>query len=247
MIRIAIARAIIKNPAILLLDEATSALDTESERLVQEALDKATASGNITSIVIAHRLSTIKNADKIVVMSKGEVLEIGSHEQLIAKRGAYYELVQAQELKVKEHEEEEEESESPFESEGDDDIAVELEKQSFFQRVTTNGSIGVKSDENDKRTNLHKMTTKDSIADKRTNLRKMTTRDSTAKSIEEIQEEEYKMKLKQSSPFWKIFKLQKPEYALMFLGLIGSIVNGLIFPAFSVVFTSMLSTFSKNE
>lgn len=94
--RIAIARAIISNPPILLLDEATSALDTKSEGIVQEALDKA--SENRTTIVIAHRLSTIKNASKIVVMSKGEIIEQGTHAELLAKQGMYYGLVDAQKL-----------------------------------------------------------------------------------------------------------------------------------------------------
>ncbi|KAG5362734.1 Leptomycin B resistance protein [Yarrowia sp. B02] len=94
--RVAIARAIISNPPILLLDEATSALDTRSEKVVQQALDRAAR--HRTTIVIAHRLSTIKNADKIVVMSKGEILEQGSHDQLIAARGTYYELVGAQRI-----------------------------------------------------------------------------------------------------------------------------------------------------
>lgn len=94
--RIAIARAIISNPPILLLDEATSALDTKSEGIVQEALDKA--SENRTTIVIAHRLSTIKNASKIVVMSKGEIIEQGTHADLLAKEGMYYGLVDAQKL-----------------------------------------------------------------------------------------------------------------------------------------------------
>jgi subfamily B ATP-binding cassette protein MsbA len=92
--RIAIARAILKNPQILILDEATSALDTESERVVQEALDRLMVGR--TSFVIAHRLSTIKNADKILVMEKGKIVEEGNHDELMAKDGLYAHLYQIQ-------------------------------------------------------------------------------------------------------------------------------------------------------
>lgn len=88
--RVSIARAVLKNPPILILDEATSALDTESEKLVQEALEKLME--NRTSLVIAHRLSTIRRADKIIVLSKGEILEEGTHDELMERQGSYYKL-----------------------------------------------------------------------------------------------------------------------------------------------------------
>ncbi len=94
--RLSIARAVLKNPPIMILDEATSALDTESERLVQDALEKMMK--NRTSVVIAHRLSTIQNADTIVVLSKGKIVEQGKHVDLLQKKGTYYSLVEMQSL-----------------------------------------------------------------------------------------------------------------------------------------------------
>ena len=92
--RIAIARAILKNPPIMILDEATSALDTQSERLVQDALDNLMS--NRTSLVIAHRLSTIVNADKIVVMERGRIMEEGTHIELLERNGIYKKLIDMQ-------------------------------------------------------------------------------------------------------------------------------------------------------
>ena len=94
--RLSIARAVLKNPPIMILDEATSALDTESEKLVQDALEKMMQ--NRTSIVIAHRLSTIQKADNIIVMQKGEIVEQGKHAELISKNGTYARLVALQSL-----------------------------------------------------------------------------------------------------------------------------------------------------
>ena len=95
--RLTIARAVLKNPPILILDEATSSLDTESERLVQDAINHMMQ--NRTSIVIAHRLSTIRHADEIIVLHQGEIAERGSHQELIGKEGIYKRLVDMQEVK----------------------------------------------------------------------------------------------------------------------------------------------------
>ena len=95
--RVTIARAVLKNPPILILDEATSSLDTESERLVQDAINHLMQ--DRTSLVIAHRLSTVRHADEILVLQKGSIVERGTHDELVAKSGFYKRLVDLQEVK----------------------------------------------------------------------------------------------------------------------------------------------------
>ncbi|GAP87440.1 putative ABC multidrug transporter mdr1 [Rosellinia necatrix] len=152
--RIAIARAVVSDPKILLLDEATSALDTKSEGVVQAALEAA-AEGR-TTITIAHRLSTIKDAHNIVVMSQGAIIEQGSHDDLLQKKGAYYNLVTAQNIaavqapKDQEGEEEEEDDDAQlirrmssvrsgvaYSADPDDNIAAKLKRSSTQASVSS--------------------------------------------------------------------------------------------------------------
>merc|ERR1719336_3242500 len=100
--RIAIARAILKKSKIILLDEATSALDTKSEKIVQDALDALIAAQSATCIIIAHRLSTIQNADQIIVLEAGKIVERGTHQKLMQKQGVYAHMVDAQAMAMAE-------------------------------------------------------------------------------------------------------------------------------------------------
>ncbi|PAV80414.1 hypothetical protein WR25_23584 [Diploscapter pachys] len=119
--RIAIARALVKNPKILLLDEATSALDTEAEQIVQKALEQAQVGR--TTIIVAHRLSTIRSADEIFVFKAGEIVEKGTHEELIARKGLFYDMTMAQSLQAREA------------------IERELDEDSLSERLSMGGSI----------------------------------------------------------------------------------------------------------
>ncbi|KAJ2914131.1 hypothetical protein MD484_g6294, partial [Candolleomyces efflorescens] len=134
--RIAIARAVVSDPRILLLDEATSALDTQSEGIVQDALDKAAAGR--TTITIAHRLSTIKDADVIYVMGDGLVLESGSHNDLLARAGSYAHLVQAQKLRESQ---EHQATQADDDSEGDEDFVASARDEIPLGRRNTGRSL----------------------------------------------------------------------------------------------------------
>lgn len=137
--RIAIARAMVSDPKILLLDEATSALDTKSEGVVQAALDVA-AQGR-TTIVIAHRLSTIKTADNIVVMSQGRIVEQGSHDELLERKAAYYNLVEAQRISAANEEKKLEEDTQLDTDEGEMPTPGRVVSRQKLERVATGKSV----------------------------------------------------------------------------------------------------------
>ncbi|KAJ3340150.1 Multidrug resistance protein 1 [Entophlyctis luteolus] len=212
--RIAIARALIKNPKILLLDEATSALDTQSERIVQAALDAA--SQNRTTVVIAHRLSTIKNADKIVVLDKGKITESGTHNELLSLKGVYYTLVEKQKIRqqveslLDSPKEEEAVSESPIRSSPMGNLPDYVDKDKSGQVLDTRLVI---EDANAMRGGLTK--------------------------AQQEKENAEKMKLRRDTPVWRVLKLMRPNWGHLALGVLGASCAGVIFPTFSLIFSSV--------
>ncbi|RUP50036.1 P-loop containing nucleoside triphosphate hydrolase protein [Jimgerdemannia flammicorona] len=210
--RIAIARALIKNPPILLLDEATSALDTASERLVQRALD--TASKNRSTVVIAHRLSTIKHANLIVVMDQGVIAEKGTHDELYALGGIYYELVNKQKLKTKGCETETEQGgrNTPIvddESVGDEEIerALQEETVQILQQVV---------DETDK------------VVETKITLDEDTQSEDSGTRKRRLEKEDEKLKKQQKMPIKRVLMMMMPDWPIMILGTIGAAIAGAV-------------------
>ncbi|KAI4151420.1 MAG: hypothetical protein LQ340_003498 [Diploschistes diacapsis] len=215
--RIAIARAIVSDPKILLLDEATSALDTKSEGVVQAALDVA-AQGR-TTIVIAHRLSTIKTADNIVVMTRGRVVEQGTHDELLEREGSYYNLVEAQRISAKREEA------TAVENERHDETEAKLTRAVTEKSLKTMKSFQVDPDDVNIKKNFERTTTTQSI--------------SSAALKERGPESERKYGL------WTLIKLivsfNKNEKLLMFIGLFFSIICGGGNPTQAVFFAKSIS------
>ncbi|PVU93486.1 hypothetical protein BB559_003249 [Furculomyces boomerangus] len=199
--RIAIARALIRNPQILLLDEATSALDTESERLVQDALDKNTI--NRTTITVAHRLSTIKDSDRIYVVSSGSVIESGTHSELYNLGGAYTALVNAQNIKK---------ADANLNTE--DVVDKDIEEKIVARRVTTvfKGPDSDVSLEDEKGDTEVKASTKNSV-----------------------------------KTLINLFKAHSDSIVSCIPGAIGSVVDGALFPLFSIFFSKMLIAFGEPD
>ncbi|KAG4098414.1 multidrug resistance protein 1 [Neocallimastix lanati (nom. inval.)] len=219
--RICIARALINNPKILLLDEATSALDNQSEKIVQSALELA--SSGRTTLVIAHRLSTIKNADLIIVMEKGVIIETGTHDELMKLQKNYYNLVKNQEIKIKKEEEDDEDS-------SDDNIA----KDPDTVKQTMNDDAFVKA--NRESTILSRITSTFSMTRRQTTgaLSEVSTLNPMNKTYD-LKDMEWKRYINYNKPYW----------LSNLLGFIGALFNGGIQPAFAYIFSSALNVFTK--
>jgi ATP-binding cassette subfamily B (MDR/TAP) protein 1 len=216
--RIAIARAILKNPKILLLDEATSALDVESERVVQEALNRIMVGR--TTLIVAHRLSTISSADCIAVVHTGKVVEQGVHDELIKDPdGAYSQLVRLQQAHTKDMHEapNTEVSGSIYKSRSlslEQSIARDSPRNKGQHSFTK--SIGLSgSDE------LNRQVFTDRQED----------------------EESGDNKAPKKTPIKRLFKLNKPEAPVLILAVIAAFVHGLMFPSFSIMMSGGIRTF----
>ncbi|XP_071715337.1 ABC transporter B family member 21-like [Rutidosis leptorrhynchoides] len=219
--RIAIARAIIKDPRILLLDEATSALDAESERVVQEALDRIMV--NRTTVIVAHRLSTVRNADMIAVIHRGKMVEQGSHIELLEDpEGAYSQLIKLQEV-------------NNF-SKGQDNA----ETSTDLRRLSSQKSTNWRSMSRGSSGSRHLLASL-SFSSLTFSLRALSRGVSTSEpgNIEEQQTLECHPKV----PFRRLAYLNKPEIPILIIGSIAAIINGTLFPVFSILLSSVIKTF----
>ncbi|CAJ1949076.1 unnamed protein product [Sphenostylis stenocarpa] len=216
--RIAIARAILKDPRILLLDEATSALDAESERTVQEALDRVMV--NRTTVVVAHRLSTVRNADMIVVIHRGKVVEKGTHSELLKDlEGAYSQLIRLQEV----NKESEETTSYHSKSELSTEPSTQLTKKRSLRRSISRGSsLGGSSS--------HSFSLSNGLP--------------TGVSVPATEDEDLLLENQaQEVSLHRLASLNKPEFPVLLIGCVAAIANGVILPIFGVLISSAVKTF----
>ncbi|XP_074620270.1 ATP-dependent translocase ABCB1-like [Acropora palmata] len=245
--RIAIARALVKDPRILLLDEATSALDTESESIVQAALDKAREGR--TTIVIAHRLSTVRTADVIAAIQEGVVVEEGSHDVLMGTDGVYHQLVTLQTFEKEEPGVDVDDDDK----EDDDEKAGVVEKKESMAAANFMRSMShMSSDSEHEETELERKLSArasrrlsakkrpGSAFDRQNSSKVEVTKDKDGK--EKILEEEV-----EPAPFLRTLKLNKPELPYLVSGSIAATINGLFPFAFAMVLSEILSVFSLND
>ncbi|KAG6525619.1 hypothetical protein ZIOFF_015581 [Zingiber officinale] len=223
--RVAIARAILKDPRILLLDEATSALDAESERIVQEALDRVMA--NRTTVVVAHRLSTIQNADTIAVVHRGSIVEKGSHDKLLENpNGAYSQLIRLQEMNP--------ESVSinrPDSKKSDVWVgsARSSSKKLSMHRSNSLGSSGRHNSSNSFQISFGLPVSVD-VQDQSENVDP----ERPAEQAKEV-------------PLRRLAYLNKPEIPVLILGSIAAVVNGVIFPVYAILLSNVINAFYERD
>ncbi|PRQ39611.1 putative xenobiotic-transporting ATPase [Rosa chinensis] len=217
--RVAIARAILKNPKILLLDEATSALDAESERVVQEALDRITVSR--TTVIVAHRLSTVRNADTIAVIHRGTIVEQGPHTELVKDPdGAYSQLMRLQEISSVSEQNAQNDHERP-------ELSSSFQKLPSFRSISR-GSSGR------------------GISSRRSYSFSISHGAPTITGVLEIQPDIPASASSEVHPqvsLRRLAYLNKPEIPVLFLGTIAAIVNGITLPIFGVLISNIIKTF----
>ncbi|GMT27394.1 hypothetical protein PFISCL1PPCAC_18691, partial [Pristionchus fissidentatus] len=215
--RIAIARALVRNPRILLLDEATSALDTEAETIVQAALEQAMAGR--TTVIVAHRLSTIRNADQIFVFKEGNIVERGTHEELINQGGLFKDMVHAQQLRQEEDQKKETTKEM-------DDIEIEAAAED------DESSMLIRKRSAAKHSSLGRKFTEDgSVVSLVSSVRSM-----------ELELEESRLK---PTPMSKIFNYNRENWHFLALGTLGSTISGAVTPIFALVYAQIFNVFAE--
>ncbi|XP_031965933.1 ATP-binding cassette sub-family B member 5 isoform X2 [Corvus moneduloides] len=225
--RIAIARALARNPKILLLDEATSALDTQSESIVQAALDKARAGR--TTIVIAHRLSTIRTADTIAGFEKGIVVEQGTHSELMLQKGVYYSLVMQQGCS------------SDVQDYGTSEDSEVTEAEEYEENINPVEELTLQNN------------FEGSVISGRGSIRRRSSRYKSKRSSSKnpFGKKKKKMEVEEENlpavPYLKILALNKPEWFYVLLGVIAAAVIGAVHPAFAVIFGKIIGAFQERH
>ncbi|KAB8349573.1 hypothetical protein FH972_023597 [Carpinus fangiana] len=260
--RIAIARAVVSDPKVLLLDEATSALDTKSEGVVQAALDKAAAGR--TTIVIAHRLSTIKDADNIIVMTEGRIVEQGTHNSLLRKQGAYFSLVEAQKIAAANKQDESDDEDDDFydaysrpANQRTPSISSNHSRTSFMSRLSNQFSNQRRRMSRTRSTGapsawpMQRMSTAQSLGRVSTKqsmgMQRMSTANSIAAQVlkDKLQAEKDGPKYSLSTLIMTVANFNRTDWKIMLSGLIASIIAGGGQPVQSVFFAKCIVALAK--